>query len=443
MDLPPEGVPKGVRQAAGGELARRIAGRIQDAGGWIGFDAFMAMALYAPGLGYYAGGAAKFGPAGDFVTAPGLSPLFARCIAAQLSQWFADHPDLPRRVVEFGAGDGALAGELIVALEAAGTPVGEYVIVELSGELRARQHATISRRLEAAGAHGKDGASSPDAVRWWDALPERIEGCVIGNELLDAMPVRLFRVAAGKVLERGVSLVEGGADADALADAEAEADAKADAKAGAPRARFAFSDRAADGPFAAQVDAALQAGFADAVPDWRSHAAQPAFDYVSELPEQGPAWVREVGARLSRGALLLLDYGFPRAEFYHPQRRGGTLMAHRRHRAHGDVLHAPGTQDITAHVDFSAIASAGEATGLTLAGYTSQAHFLMNCGMLDAFAREQSEATSAVDKVRQAQAVQVLLSEAEMGELFKAIAFVRGIDAASVGFTRGDRSHRL
>lgn len=414
MDPSREGAPIGPQRAAGGgELARRIARRIDEAGGWIGFDAFMALALHEPGLGYYAGGAAKFGQAGDFVTAPGLSPLFAGCLAAQLSQWFADHPELPRRVVEFGAGDGALAADLIVAMEAAGVPLREYAIVELSGELRARQHDTIAQR----GVAG--------SVRWWDALPDRIEGCVIGNELLDAMPVRLFRVAAGRVLERGVSADGAGAG-------------------------FAFADRPADAAFAAEVDSALQAGFAAAMTDWRDHVVQPAFDYVSELPEQGPAWVREVGARLSRGALLLLDYGFPRAEFYHPQRRGGTLMAHRRHRAHGDVLAGPGMQDITAHVDFSAVASAGEAAGLALAGYTSQARFLLNCGMLDAFAREQAaygagaaDVAGMVDKVRQAQAVQVLLSEAEMGELFKAIAFVRGIDAASVGFSQGDRSHRL
>ena len=406
MDLPPEEASRGVRLAPGGELAQRIAGRIEQAGGWIGFDAFMAMALHEPGSGYYAGGAAKFGQGGDFVTAPGLSPLFARCLAVQLSQWFADHPELPRRVVEFGAGDGALAGELIAALDAAGTPVAEYAIVELSGELRARQRETVARRLAAGDA----------VVRWWDTLPQGIEGCVIGNELLDAMPVRLFRVAAGQAFERGVSL---------------------------SGARFAFSDRPADGAFAAEIDAVLDAGFSDAMPDWRAHATRPAFDYVSELPEQGPAWVREVGSRLSRGALLLLDYGFPRAEFYHPQRRGGTLMAHRRHRAHGDVLAEPGMQDITAHVDFSAVASAGEAAGLALAGYTSQARFLLNCGLLDAFSREQSSAAGVVDKARQAQAVQTLLSEAEMGELFKAIAFVRGIDAASVGFAQGDRSHRL
>lgn len=407
--------PDAQARAASAELTARIAQRIAAAGGWIGFDAFMQAALYEPGLGYYGGATPRFGPGGDFVTAPVLSSQFGACVATQLAQWFDDAPDLARRVIEFGAGDGSLAADLLLALTEAGVPPTQYAIVELSGALRERQRATIGQRLRAQAP--EQASTLIAAVHWWSELPDTIEGCIVGNELLDAMPVRLFHVLDRVLHERGVAVE------------------RATPHSEPPHAvpKLVLADRNADAAFARSVAAALD----EAMPQWRDAA----LDYVSEWPEQASAWVADVGARLARGAMLLIDYGFPRAEFYHPQRTGGTLMAHRAHHAHTDPLAWPGQQDITAHVDFSAVADAGLSAGLALAGYTSQANFLLNTGLLDRVARVPS--ADAMTRARKLQAVQTLVSEAEMGELFKAIAFVRGIDARSIGFARGDRSGRL
>jgi SAM-dependent MidA family methyltransferase len=407
------------------ELARRIAAGIREAGGWIGFDAWMARALYEPGLGYYSGPARPFGARGDFVTAPELSPLFAACVARQVAQWFDEVPPV---VVEFGAGTGRLAADLLAALHALGTPVRRYRIVELSGPLRARQRETIGRLAPQA----------LDAVQWLDALPDRIEGVVIGNEVLDAMPVRVFEHAGGGLEEVGVI---------AAAD---------DA--------FEWATRPADATLREAVDGALRAAAAHreagaaadgGVP---AHAAADPFEglgpgrYRSEVAPQAAAWVATVGRALHRGAMLLLDYGFPAREYYHPQRDTGTLVAHWRHHAHGDVLRWPGLQDVTAHVDFTAVARAGESAGLELLGYTSQARFLLNCGALEHLAdatrvHETAAGTDrgrdAVARARALGAAQTLLSEAEMGELFKAIAFGRGVSAPAIGFGRGDRSGTL
>ena len=419
--------PDADARAASAQLSERIARRIEAAGGWVGFDAYMQAALHEPGLGYYGGPAGLFGAGGDFVTAPGLGLWFAGCVAVQLAQWFEAAPRLPRRVVEFGAGDGSLAADLLVALDGRGAAPAEYAIVELSGALRARQRDTIARRLAEQAAGRAEALLG--TVRWWDALPESIEGCVIGNELLDAMPVRLFRVQGGAIHERGVVRAgEGGAGTGTGASLPG-------ALAEAPR--FRYGDRPAPAAFALDVGAALDA----AMPGWREAAGDPAFDYVSEWGEQAIAWVGDIGARLAHGALLLIDYGFARAEFYHPQRSQGTLMCHRLHRAHPDPFDWPGLQDITAHVNFSAVAEAALGAGLRLAGYTTQANFLIGTGLLHALAG--ATASDPVQQARQLRAVQTLLSEAEMGELFKAIAFVRGIDAPAVGFARGDRSARL
>jgi SAM-dependent MidA family methyltransferase len=391
-------------------LAGRIHAAIAAHGGWIRFDRFMQFALYEPGLGYYSSAGRKFGPQGDFVTAPELSPLFAGSLARQVSQWF---DEVPARVVEFGAGTGRLAAGLIEALQVRGTPAERYTIVELSADLRARQHETLARHVP--------GALS--AVTWIERLPDAIEGVVIGNELLDAMPVRLFEIGARGVAEVGVAEAAHGAGAAPTSPA------------------FTYAVRPADAAFAAAVEAALQragtAGLLEA-------------GYRSELGEQASAWVATVAGVLSRGALLLIDYGFPAAEFYHPQRAGGTLACHYRHRVHGDPFHWPGLQDITAHVDFSAVADAAAGQGLELLGYTSQARFLVNCGLIDALAEatraEASSNAARADPVAHARAtgaVQTLLSEAEMGELFKAIAFGRGITQPSCGFVRGDRSATL
>lgn len=392
--------------AASRRLSARIGAAIDGAGGWTGFDAWMARALYEPGLGYYAGGSRKFGAAGDFVTAPEISPLFGRCVSAQLAQWFEQ--GAPQTVYEFGAGTGALAATMLAALADDGFGDVRYRIVEVSGELRARQRERLAAQAP----------SAVDRVDWLDELPERIEGIVVGNELLDAMPVRLFHVAGGEILETGVVRVADGTGSDA----------------GAAASGFAFEDRPADRAFAQAVRAALDGA------GWAAHGGWPD-GYRSELGEQASAWVESVGGRIARGALLLIDYGFPRAEFYHPQRAQGTLMCHYRHRAHDDPFWLPGLQDITAHVDFSAVDAAARAAGLEPLGYTSQANFLISCGLPEIAMRGPRD--DALEWARQAATLQQLVSEAQMGELFKAIAFGRGLPDDALGFARADRRGAL
>jgi len=395
-DLPE---PSAEALAASRALAERIASRIARAGGWIGFDAFMAQALYEPGLGYYAGGSRKFGAAGDFVTAPELSDLFGACLARQCAQWF-EH--CPARVIEFGAGSGAMAVQVLRELERLGVREVAYDIVEVSGELAARQAERI--RAECAWALPR--------VRWLPAWPDQLDGVVLGNEVLDAMPVRAFRIDGGRVFERGVVVTE------------------PREPGGAPG--FAWSLREADPPFAARVRERLAEG----------HGMAPAVPgpYDGEIGEQAEAWVRQLGSRLVRGAALLIDYGFPRREFFHAQRTGGTLMCHHRHRAHTDPFLLPGLQDITAHVDFTAIAQAAEASGLRTLGYVPQSRLLTNLGLADdLIARHRDAAGDPLAWARQAQAAQALLSEAEMGELFKAIALASPPLDEGLGFERGDR----
>ena len=410
MMLPP---PEPDALAHSAALARRIARAVDAAGGWMPFDRWMAHALYEPGLGYYAGPARPFGAGGDFVTAPELSPLFAECVAVQVADWFAHTEPV---VLEFGAGTGRLAAGVLNALRALGTPARRYAIVEVSGSLRARQRDTLARLAPHA----------LDAVEWLDALPDSIDGVVLANEVLDAMPVRVFEFAHGVLHEIGVE-IEPGSPPDS------------------PGYRWAA--RAADVGLHDAVAQALRA----ALPADAPAAADPfgplgCGRYRSELGLQAQAWMGTVGRALRRGAMLLIDYGFPAREYYHPQRDGGTLLAHRRHRVHADVLRWPGLQDVTAHVDFSALARAAEAVGLETIGYLSQARFLLNCGLLDRLADATRDAPGGprdVESVRALGAVQTLLSEAEMGELFKVVAFGRGMPTETVGFSQGERSASL
>lgn len=372
--------------------AAHLRAAISANGGWLPFDHWMAEALYAPGLGYYAAGNVKLAdgsddakvPAGDFVTGPQLTPLFARTLARQVAQVLRQTQT--QTVMEFGAGTGALAEGVLRELDALGLDQTQYRILEVSADLRARQ----AERLAPFGSR----------VQWLDALPHAFAGCVLANEVLDAMPVSLFCWSdAGAVQERGVSL-----DADQ---------------------HFVWADRPAS--------PALAAAVADRMP------ALPG--YVSEINLQGEAWMTAMGGWLERGAALLVDYGFPRSEYYHPQRAGGTLMCHLRHHAHGDPFTAPGLQDITAHVDFTAMADAALAAGLQVLGYTSQARFLMNAGLMDLLAQlDPSDAQAYAAAVAP---VQKLLSEAEMGELFKVLAVGRGITEPLAGFARGDRLGKL
>ncbi|MGQ0710389.1 MAG: class I SAM-dependent methyltransferase [Rhodoferax sp.] len=351
-------------------------------GGWLPFDAFMEAALYTPGLGYYTNGLRKFGwgtpasgqgPAApsDFVTAPELSPLFGRALARQVAQAL-EHTGV-QEVWEFGAGTGALAEQVLHALRAAGVALRRYVIVDVSGELRARQ----AQRLAPFG----------ERVQWAQTLPEVLQAVVLGNEVLDAMPVKLLQRRQGVWHERGVVL---------------QGDA------------FAWDDR----PTGLRAPVEVEGGH----------------DYLTEIHPQTLGFVRDLSARLRQGVAFFLDYGFPEHEYYHPQRDMGTLMCHRAHRADPDPLSDVGLKDITTHVDFTGIALAAQDAGQQVLGYTSQARFLMNCGILD----DMQDAPLAL----RANA-QKLLTEHEMGELFKVLAFGPGPEWAPLGFAQGDRSHRL
>ena len=345
----------------------------------------MDMALYEPGLGYYAGGASKLGASGDFVTAPEISSLFSAALARQIGQLLRMTDG---EILELGAGSGRMAADLLLELDAQGMTSSRYLILELSAELRVRQQERLARLPDRLAAR----------VQWLDRLPAHFSGVILGNELLDALPVHMVVWREDGVLERGVISRGDG---------------------------FAFDDR----PIAAAqlLEAACR--------------LEPPRPYVSEMGLTACGLVRSLAGLLDRGVLLFIDYGFGEAEYYHPQRTEGTLMCHYRHRAHGDPFFWPGLQDITAHVDFSAVLRAGLQTGLTLLGYTTQAHFLVNLGITDLLARTPSE--PAAGYLRLAAQVQKLLSPSEMGELFKVIALGRDVDAPLSGFARGDLSRLL
>ena len=364
-------------------LRQRLCGAVRAADGWLPFDRLMAMALYEPGLGYYANSSPKFGlmPEGtagqgsDFVTAPELSPLFGATLARQVAQALdATGTD---EVWEFGAGNGTLAVQLLNALGAQGLAPRRYNIVDLSGMLRARQQTNLLRYA--------------DRVRWVDQLPENFEGVVVGNEVLDAMPVQLLCRQGGVWYERGVILSSDGS--------------------------LAWAER--------------QTQLRPPIPIEGQH------DYLTEVHFQAEAFIRTLAERLRRGAAFFIDYGFPAAEYYHPQRHMGTLMCHRAHRSDDLPLLDVGLKDITAHVNFTGIALSAQDAGMTVMGYTSQGRFLINCGLLDV-ARTASVQSHAM--------LGRLVNEHEMGELFKVIAMVPEASATNwqpMGFATGDRTHRL
>lgn len=386
MDSLPEPSPDA--QAASRELTACIAASVRAAGGWLPFVDYMDMALHLPGLGYYAGGSLKFGPQGDFVTAPELTPLFGQALARQAAQALSACAVLPApTLLEVGAGSGRLAADLLHELERLGALPARYEILELSGELRARQQRTIATTVP----------HLAERVVWLDKLPETFCGCVVANELLDALPTHAVAWRDTGLMERGVVLTDDG---------------------------FAWAERPAGSPLAAAM-AALDV----------------AAPYESEISLAARAWVAEWGRRLMCGALLLIDYGLPRHELYHPQKSRGTLRCHYRQRAHDNPFWWPGLSDITSHVDFTAIAEAGFDAGLDVLGYTSQAAFLINCGIGELLTARQQ--TGGEQALRANGAVQTLIAPGEMGELFKAIALGRGIDTPLIGFARGDRRHAL
>ena len=365
-------------------VTAHIRGEIAASGGWIGFARYMELALYAPGLGYYSAGARKLGKAGDFVTAPEISPLYGQTLARQVKQVLDAGFD---EILEVGAGSGALAATLLEELERSGKTPRNYLILELSADLRERSRDTLAARVP----------HLLERVAWLNRLPPSFSGVVLGNEVLDAMPAHVVRVQGGKVEEGGV---------------------------GIRNDRLDWSWRVASGELLhAARELKLPEGFR------------------TEIPLAGRAFVRSLAGVLEKGLALFVDYGFPQKEYYHAQRKDGTLMCHYRHHAHADPFFFPGLQDITSHVDFSAVAAAAREGGLDLAGYTSQAQFLVNCGITEVMSR-----TPAEDGARflpLANQANRLMSPAEMGELFKVIAFGRGISAPLLGFREGDRKQAL
>lgn len=383
----PQPSPEALEQSQA--LVARLQDLIRTQGGWIPFSTYMSETLYTPGLGYYSGGSRKFGPGGDFITAPELTPLFGQALATQIQQIMALSAP---HVLEAGAGTGLLAADLLLELEHRGALPETYSILEVSGELRERQFDTLSAKVP----------RLADRVRWLDTLPEHFSGALVANEVLDVMPVHLIAWRPEGIFERGVSLTADG--------------------------RFAWADHPATGRLA-EAAAALDI------------TCPSEGEYVSELNLAGRAWVAELADRLDSGAMILIDYGYPRAEFYLGSRSTGTLLCYYRHHAHGDPFLWPGLNDITAFVDFTAIAEAGFEAGLDVLGYTDQANFLFNCGVLECLARRAPE--ESPDYIRAARAVQRLTGPHEMGELFKVIALGRNIGQPLIGFMRGDRLHGL
>lgn len=376
--LPP---PTTQEQAHSDKLVRLIAEEIAASGGKISFARFMELALYAPGLGYYVAGKYKFGAQGDFVTAPEFGSLFARCLAHQCQTILTsmDGGD----ILEVGAGSGVLAADLLLALEATDALPDHYFILELSADLCERQAEMLLQKAP----------RLVDRVHWLDALPDSFRGIVLANELLDATPVERFRVTESGLNQIHVAWEDG---------------------------RFVWQEQ--------PIEAAIQL---PTLP----------VGYVSEINLHAEAWVRSLGDILTQGVVLLIDYGFPRAEFYHPQRSQGTLMCHYRHRAHDDPLILVGLQDITAHVDFTAMAEAGTDAGLSLLGYTSQAAFLLG-NNLDRIvaASDPNDVRAHLDLTQQ---VKKLTLPHEMGELFKVMALGRGAKEPLRGFSMQDRRGRL
>ncbi|MCD8503911.1 MAG: SAM-dependent methyltransferase [Burkholderiaceae bacterium] len=367
------------------KLGASLRKQIAQAGGWISFARWMHEALYAPGLGYYAAGLAKLATrdtlespesaAGDFVTAPELSSAFGFTLAQQIAQVL--HKQDKPVILEFGAGSGQLAHDVLTALADLGIHP-TYQILEVSADLGQRQQAQL--------------ANWHSQVQWLDKLPEHFAGVVLANEVLDAMPVHIVGWNPDStVFERGVAWRD---------------------------EKFVWEDR----PAGQALSQAL------------SRKMPPLPGYVTEINLAGQAWMAQLGQWLQWGVALLIDYGFPEAEYYHPQRSEGTLMCHIQHRSHAQPLILPGLQDITAHVDFSAMATAAFNAGLDVLGYTSQARFLLNAGLLEVLPRLDTKSQRGIDK---------LISEAEMGELFKVLAVGKGIDTELMGFCRGDRQHQL
>ena len=373
------------------QLVLRIRDAIEAAGGWISFERFMEMALYEPGLGYYSAGATKLGSAGDFVTAPEISPLFSRCLANQCVDVLQSVPG--GCILELGAGSGVMAADVLRELDAQQRVPERYFILEVSADLRQRQRALLQQRVP----------QLIDRVEWLDRLPEAFRGVVLANEVLDALPVQRFRVRGLQVNQLGVTWQLG---------------------------RLDWSEVHADG--------ALEA----AVREIEYNLGEPFADgYSSEINLRLQPWIAGIAAAMREGVALFIDYGLPRRQYYSSARREGTLLCHFRHRFHDDALINVGVQDIGAWVDFTAVAEAAAEAGMGVAGYTTQAHFLIGNGIEQFLApQDDGELASRLQLARQAM---LLTLPGEMGERFKVIGLSAGIRAPLRGFSVRDLAASL
>ncbi|MFA5625947.1 MAG: SAM-dependent methyltransferase [Thiohalomonadaceae bacterium] len=369
-------------------LTEMVCAQITAAGGAISFVHFMDLLLHSPGLGYYSAGARKLGVDGDFITAPELSPLFSRCVARHCAELLAELPT--GGILEFGAGHGSMAADILLELEHLAALPGRYDILEISADLREQQRQTIAKRVP----------HLLSRVRWLERLPEKFIGVVLANELLDAMPVHRFRWQHGRIKELGV-----GWDGSA----------------------FVWTDLPASTPRLTERVEILASCY-----DWPQ-------DYVSEINLAAEDWLQSLSDIVQQGTVLLFDYGFPVHEYYHPQRSAGTLMCHYRHRSHADPLILPGLQDITAHVDFSAMANAALQAGFDVLGFANQANYLIGNGLLG-LAEETHDLREQLEVAAQ---LKRLLLPGEMGELFKVLALGRGMHDGGAGFSLRDERYRL
>ncbi|MDH4455957.1 MAG: SAM-dependent methyltransferase [Candidatus Methylopumilus sp.] len=383
--------PDSIAIAHSNALMSSIQAIIAKEGGWINFAQLMDAALYTPGLGYYSGGAKKFGLSGDFVTASEISPLFSQTIARQTQQVLSSLQTQNKKadILELGAGTGRFAKDLLFELAKLEQLPARYMILEVSAHLREEQHSTLKAALP---------NELMERVVWLDALPRSFDGLIFANEVLDALPVHIVRTKADGIAEIGVVSEDEG-----LVWKEK------------PASSSALKD------FVAELK--LMDG------------------YTTEVCLAATGLVASLAGILQSGMLLMIDYGFSRTEYYHPQRNQGTLMCHYRHRAHGDPLVYLGLQDITAHVDFTRVAETGVGNGLELIGFLTQAQFLINAGITELL--ESIPAEDSANYLPLVASAQKLLSPAEMGDLFKVIAFEKNLDIPFIGFSSGDKSHTL
>ena len=373
-------------------LCRRIREVITDNGGNISFARYMEMALYEPGLGYYSSGTGKFGGAGDFVTAPDISPLFAQCLARHCQQTLSRLQEPV--ILEFGPGSGEMACELLTMLEQARCLPESYWMLEVSADLRERQQQLIQRKIP----------HLLSRVMWLERLPVRgFSGIILANEVLDAMPINRYLFTNGNPGKLCVGL-DGG--------------------------NFIWTVM----PPAREKLSGLMSLVQDSMPAWPA-------TYVTEINHNLAPWLASVTERLKHGIVLMIDYGYPRREYFHPQRCDGTLLCHYRHHVHHDPFFYPGLQDITASVDFTAVAEAALAVGLEVKGYTTQAHFLLGCGL--AAILDEKQLAGASERAELGRQARILTMPGEMGERFKVLALTKNFTEPLPGFSLADQRARL